>query len=389
MSDKVIRIASMGSISSMGHTSAIVRESYHSRDSFISEIQIQDRKVPVARLSRESELALNAFMQKYPIHRKADRTVHLAMYAAHQAILGSGWLSQEKTVVNIGSSRGATGLWEAYHSHFLSSSRAKPRTSPLTTLGNISSHVADMLQQDGMVIDHSVACSTGMMSIMNGIAWLRSGLCEKYISGAAEAPLTAFTIEQMESLGIYSHREGTFPCRPFDFQSSENTMVLGEGAVVCCLELSEYADLKPGDWYIHSWGNAKESSASLTAITSDGCALQNTMKQAVGKGLSPDLIVAHAPGTQQGDLAEWKAIHAVFNEFQQPITSTKWKTGHTLGASGLFGVEMGMHILQSDACHELPYLDSNSPITAKRSFLVNAIGFGGNATSLLIARKQQ
>ena len=40
--------------------------------------------------------------------------------------------------------------------------------------------------------------------MLNGIAWINSGMCNKFLVGGSEAPLTPFTIAQMKALKIYS-----------------------------------------------------------------------------------------------------------------------------------------------------------------------------------------
>ena len=390
MSEKKIRIAAVGSISSLGYDSVSVHESYRNTNTAIQKIQFGDRNCWGAPLSGEAEIKLQEFIRQFPSHRHTDRTVHMAMYATQEAFQKSGWTKESIGAINIGSSRGATQLWEEHHTYYLQHHQSKLKTSPYTTLGNISSYVANMLQHEGMIIDHSVTCSSGMMAMMNGIAWLQSGMCNRFIAGAAEAPLSAFTVAQMEALGIYSSDEHTYPCRPFDFETNKkNSMVLGEGSVAVCMEMVNEDELQPGDVYIHSWGVAKENVDSPTGISSDGIALQKSMQQALSKGCNPDLIIAHAPGTMHGDQSEWNAIHTVFHQAPPTITSTKWKTGHTLGTSGLMSVELGILAMQHSLSIDLPYLQNKESRTDNiQSFMVNAIGFGGNATSIIIAKKK-
>jgi 3-oxoacyl-(acyl-carrier-protein) synthase len=49
-----------------------------------------------------------------------------------------------------------------------------------TTLGNISSWVAHDLQSSGPEISHSITCSTALHAVLNGIAWLKSGMVDKF-----------------------------------------------------------------------------------------------------------------------------------------------------------------------------------------------------------------
>ena len=119
--------------------------------------------------------------------------------------------------MNVGSSRGATELLEKYHKAYLEdpSQRIFPLTSPITTLGNISSSVAHDIEADGPAISHSVTCSTALHAVFNGIAWMRAGMADRFIVGGAEAPLTGFTIAQMKALRIYTNgMDARYPCRP-------------------------------------------------------------------------------------------------------------------------------------------------------------------------------
>jgi hypothetical protein len=43
----------------------------------------------------------------------------------------------------------------------------------------------------------------------------------------------------MRALKIYSRSDEDYPNRALDLQKTQNTMILGEGAAVCCLELGK------------------------------------------------------------------------------------------------------------------------------------------------------
>ena len=98
-----------------------------------------------------------------------------------------------------------------------------------------------------------------------------------------------------------------------------------------------------------------------------------------------DIIVMHAPGTIKGDASEYNAIKHVFKDNTPALTSNKWKIGHTLGASGGLSLELAILMLQRQQFISIPFLKDQKHPTNLKKILVNAVGFGGNAVSLLIA----
>lgn len=384
---KQIVIRGLGAISPLGHDTQSVLHNMFSDKTCIKKIVNKNDSFWGATLSAEAEKALQEFIRFNKISRDQDRTVHLALFASHQAIRQTAWKDIKHLAVNIGSSRGATGVWESHYDYFKSTHQSKLKTSPLTTLGNISSQVADFIGSSGLTIEHSITCSTGFMALLNGIAWLLSGMASRVLVGAAEAPLTAFTVAQMKALHIYSELSEPYPCKPLYFgKDKSNSMVLGEGSVAAALELSELHELNAGDIIISGWGVSKELGNSLTGISQDGKGFQESMQQAIQKaGVYPDVILMHAPGTLLGDAAEWEAVKKIFGTKIPYITSQKWKTGHTLGASGLLSLQYAVQILKYQQIACIPYSTINQvepPVI--RHVLINTMGFGGNTVSIMI-----
>ena len=128
----------------------------------------------------------------------------LSILVARQAIKNAEWKAGDDFGINLGSSRGATQLFEKHHQEFIETGKTATLTSPTTTLGNISSWVAHDLKNNGPEISHSITCSTALHAILNAVAWLQSGMATKFLVGGSEAPLTAFTIAQMHALKIYA-----------------------------------------------------------------------------------------------------------------------------------------------------------------------------------------
>jgi 3-oxoacyl-(acyl-carrier-protein) synthase len=98
-----------------------------------------------------------------------------------------------------------------------------------------------------------------------------------------------------------------------------------------------------------------------------------------------DIIIMHAPGTLKGDRSEYMAIKQVFNAKIPTLTSNKWKIGHTLGASGGFSLELAIHMLKHQKFISVPFLNAQKHPNHIKKILVNAVGFGGNAVSILVS----
>jgi len=378
-----ISIVSIHSLSALGEGNKEVWRSYRSHGHAFEERIFNGEKSYVAPLSKDNKNRIDKLRISHPEYKKLDDTVLFALFVARNAIKSSGWENDKRIGVNIGSSRGATGAFEKYHQDFISEGRTAPMASPSTTLGNISSWVAHDLQTKGPEISHSITCSTALHALLNGIAWIQSGMADKFLIGGSEAPLTAFTIAQMKALKIYTQESDAYPSKALDLTKTKNSMVLGEGAVMACLE-KEIS--KRSLALIEGVGYATELLEHSVSISTEAKCFQRSMKMALGN-LAPgsvDVIVMHAPGTLQGDLSEYKAIEMIFGLNRPLVTSNKWKTGHTLGASGLLSLEMAILMLQHQVFIPVPFSNKKFESKPIRRILVNAVGFGGNAVSILI-----
>jgi len=98
-----------------------------------------------------------------------------------------------------------------------------------------------------------------------------------------------------------------------------------------------------------------------------------------------DAVVMHAPGTKKGDLSEWKAIQNIFEEEIPLLTSNKFMIGHSFGASGAMSLEMAVLMLQHQKFYENPMYTNTRKAEKLENVMVNAVGFGGNAVSIIIS----
>lgn len=387
MQEKVI-ISGMGSISSMGSNAAEVWKNYSAQSTRITSCCFNDCDTSAGKLHTE-EAELVKQVRKENLHfRRLDKTVLLSIIAARQAVKQANWKAEDNMSVNLGSSRGATQLFEKYHKNFIKNGakHLNPVVSPTTTLGNISSWVAYDLGTKGASFSHSITCSTALHSVLNGIAWLQAGMAEKFITGGAEAPLSDFTIAQMRALRIYSEEKGSFPSLPLEKNKKSNSLVLGEAAAVFCLE-QEKGQAKLAT--IQGIGFATELIEHNVSLSTEAECLQDSMKKALkSANLSKvDSIIMHAPGTLKGDQSEYKAIKNVFGEEIPHLISTKYTTGHTFGASGALSMELAILMLQRNKLINFPY--ESDPVGKPKevkNIMINATGFGGNAVSIILSK---
>ncbi|CAM3575811.1 3-oxoacyl-ACP synthase [Flavobacterium saliperosum S13] len=380
---KPIAITALASFSSLGSQPESIWEEYLKPTSLIAERQIGSYRVPVASLPtslQQMVVDLKASDNKY---KSLDSSVLYAMLASRSAIRQAGWTEDDIFGINIGSSRGATELFENYHEEFVTTGKTSTLASPTTTMGNISSWVAHDLKATGPEISHSITCSTALHALLNGVAWLRAGMADKFLIGGSEAPLTPFTIAQMQALKIYSNDQSAFPCKAFDLDKEKNTMVLGEGAGVICLEMGRYDKALA---YVEGIGYATDILEHGISISTEADCFKKSMKMAIGEIplTEIDAIVMHAPGTIKGDLSEYKAIQNVFGDNLPMLTTNKWKIGHTFGSSGILSLEMAVLMLQRQQFIAVPFAKSQAQRKTIRRVLVNAVGFGGNAVSVLV-----
>ena len=379
-----ISITAIASISGLGNDQDVIWQNYLNDNHCFIETSIGNQNTAIAPLNSESKKKISELKKSDTKYKSLDNSVLFALAASRKAIEKAGWQNNTAFGINIGSSRGATELFEKHHLDFIQSGKVETLASPTTTLGNISSWVSHDLQSQGPEISHSITCSTALHALLNGIAWLKSGMADKFLVGGSEAPLTDFTIAQMRALKIYSKNSDEFPCRASDLNKKQNSLVLGEGAAVCCLEIGRTDKTIA---VIEGIGYATEILEHNVSVSAEATCFQKSMKMALenNKLSEVDAIVMHAPGTIKGDLSEYKAIQKIFGNDLPLLTTNKWKIGHTFGASGMLSIEMAILMLQNQTFIGVPFAEAKTEKKPLRKIMVNAVGFGGNAVSVLLS----
>lgn len=300
--------------------------------------------VPIQGLSR-TKILLEAFLHK---HGEALRQL------APEAVC-------------MASARGEMEALLALYEHWQLGERLPPTTSPETTAGTLATVVAHAVGVKGPAYTVSQTCISGLAALYHATLMLRSGEATRVLFGAVEAPLHPFFVEALASLRIYSSRKAFPFCLP---GSGENTLALGEGLAIGVLVQGE-APIQVVHVALQTAAPAELPSYTAVSVQ----ALRRLLER-LGEG-PPDFVLLHAPGTRQGDQAEWEAVKAFWGEV--PALSIKLWTGHSLGAASLLSIAWAAEFLQKAMWPQVPYRPfwGNTPPKAWNEAVVLALGFGG------------
>jgi 3-oxoacyl-[acyl-carrier-protein] synthase-1 len=328
-----------------------------------------------------------------------SRTGLLAFLAARQAVdmAEAGNLSDNRTGLISATTTGGMDRSEVFYRSYTSDNRkGRLRDVAGHDCGEGTERIARLLGIGGPLSTLNTACSSSANAILHGARMIRHGKLDRVLAGGADA-LTLFTLNGFNSLMILDRE----PCRPFD--ETRNGLNLGEGAGFVFLESEEQvvssgkkvlAELK-------GYGNACDA-FHQTASSPEGHGALLSMKAALeSAGLDPmdiDYINAHGTGTKNNDLSEGVAIQKIFTAGVPAISSTKAYTGHTLGASGAIEAVICVLSLQNQCIfpnlrftHPMQELNF-APVTdvkekaGLKTIMSNSFGFGGNNTTLILAR---
>jgi 3-oxoacyl-[acyl-carrier-protein] synthase-1 len=237
----------------------------------------------------------------------------------------------------------------------------------------------------------STACSSSAKVFAAAQRYIDAGLCDAALVGGVDS-LCLTTLYGFNSLQLVSEQ----PCRPSD--ARRNGLSLGEAAGFTLLMRA--SDDDRGDVQLCGYGESSDA-YHMSSPHPDGLGAQLAMQSALDRaGLSArdiDYINLHGTATPANDLAEGKAIAAMFGS-DTPCSSTKGWIGHTLGAAGisealfsLLAIRHGflpqsLNTEQPDPaipCRILTAREDRAP----RRVLSNSFGFGGTNCSLILGAR--
>lgn len=254
------------------------------------------------------------------------------------------------------------------------------------------------------------ACASSANALIDAFNYIRLGMCDVIVSGGSEAAVTIAGMGGFNSMHALSTRNDSpeTASRPFD--ATRDGFVLGEGAGALVLEEYEHAKARGAKIYCEIGGGGMSSDAyHLTAPHPEGIGVIAVMKNCLDDaGMKPeeiDHINTHGTSTPLGDVAELKAISAVFGNHAKNINinSTKSMTGHLLGAAGAIEsiasiLAMKHGIIPPTINHTTvdenidPSLNLTLNTAQKRDIKVamsNTFGFGGHNACVLFKKLEE
>ena len=347
----------------------------------------------------------------FPAHesKRWDRYTQMAMVSAKLAFQDAGLdlppgSLHPRIGVSFGSALGGISDAEAQHAAFMEKgARAVTRSLALQIFGG-SAHgnISIAFGLQGPATTHSNSCASGNVALGDALRWIREGLADVVLAGAAESPLSPLTFTAFDLIHTMSRWQGEpagHACRPFDAQ--RDGFVMGEGAASFVVESLAHAEARGARIYAELAGYSQTSEAShMTIPRVDGEPLRRAMLLALADaGVTPreiDYINVHGSATRQNDTNEAAQIAEVFCPKPPPISGTKPFTGHSLGAVGamecaicLLALEQQwlpptLHLENPDCHPGLDYVPRTGRSARLRTILSNSFGFGGVDSCLVL-----
>ncbi len=328
---------------------------------------------------------------------RASRSDRLGWLAARDAIrsaklnLAAGG---DRAGLILGCSVGGSLGCEVFLSTLIKQGKMRPRPTRFYECASAVDLIADDFGLFGPSLAVATACSSGALAIATAAEMIQAGEADVMLAGGADS-LSRMTWGGFHSLLLVDDAG----CRPFD--RTRGGMSLGEGAAILILESEESARQRGATVLarLSGWG-ASCDAHHATAPHPEGAgalaAMQAALRRAGLAASAIDYVNAHGTGTRDNDLAESKALKALFGERVPPFSSTKRTFGHALAASGAIEAVVCIEALRRQ---QLPpnvgFTETDpavgiQPVTTLRPaklthVMSNSFGFGGNNAVLIFS----
>ena len=340
--------------------------------------------------------------------KRLDPSAQFAIISAREAWADAGSPEVDPVRIGVDYATGIGGLWtllDAWDTlREKGPRRVLPMTVPMLMPNAASAAISMALDARAFARTDVSACASSTESIANAYDHLQQGLADIVIAGGTESCIHPITLASFSSMQALSKRndEPARASRPYDV--NRDGFVMGEGAATIIMETEEHAKARGAKIYAEiAGGGVTSDSYHITAPDPEGRGAARAVYAALEQaGATVDEVThinAHATSTPVGDIAEYKALLAVFGDRVHgiPVSATKAATGHLLGGTGALEAIFTILAVQErlapptinldDPDPEIPLKASKEPQklgSEAQLAISNSFGFGGHNSVVAI-----
>jgi 3-oxoacyl-[acyl-carrier-protein] synthase II len=400
---KKIVVTGIGASSPLGGTAPDTWTALLAGESGASSLTqdwVADLELPVT-FAAQAKVRPEEVLERVEIKR-LDPVSQFSLIAAREALADAGTPEVEPERLGVDWATGIGGLWTLLDAWDTLKEKGPRRVLPMTVpmlMPNAAAAAISMnLGARAFARTDVSACASSTESIANAFDHLQQGLADVVIAGGSESCIHPITIASFSSMQALSRRNDSpeTASRPYDV--SRDGFVMGEGAAALILETEEHAKARGAKIYAEiAGGGVTSDSYHITAPDPEGWGAARAVRAALEQaGASTDdvtHITAHATSTPVGDIAEYKALLAVFGDrvHEIPVSATKAAHGHLLGGTGaleaIFAI-LAVKERQAPPTINIANLDPEIPLSVSGAVqklgdepqlaISNSFGFGGH-----------
>ncbi|QKF68221.1 beta-ketoacyl-[acp] synthase II (KASII) [Arcobacter venerupis] len=352
--------------------------------------------------------------------KKADRFIQLGIKAALEAMIDSGYVTQENKKVDASiadrfgmiSGSGIGGLSTIERNSVVCETKGSRKVSPFFIPSSLANMLSGFISIEhnlrGPSLAHVTACAASTHALNDAVKTIMIGGADRVLVVGAESAICGAGVAGFAAMKALSTRndEPKKSSRPFDID--RDGFVMGEGAGALVVEDLEIALARGAKIYAEIIGFGESGDANhITSPVMDGPlramkAAFEMAKSITGEYPKIDYINAHGTSTPVGDKNETAAIKALFDGKDIPlVSSTKGQIGHCLGAAGAIeaiftikALEEGIipptiNIDNQDPECDLDYVANVARKANLTTVMSNNFGFGGTNGSVIFRKYEK
>ncbi|MFW3345573.1 beta-ketoacyl-ACP synthase II [Aliarcobacter butzleri] len=413
-----IVITGLGTINSTGHN---VKESFEAVTNGVCGIDtitlFDASEFPVQIAGEVKNFDPETVMDKKEV-KKADRFIQLGIKAALEAMIDSGYVTQEDKKVDssiadrfgIISGSGIGGLSTIEKNSVTCENKGARKISPFFIPSSLANMLSGFISIEhnlkGPSLGHVTACAASTHALNDAVKTIMLGGADRILVVGAESAVCGAGVGGFAAMKALSTRNDNpkKSSRPFDID--RDGFVMGEGAGALVVETLESALARNAKIYCEIIGFGESGDANhITSPVIDGPlramkAAFEMAKNITGEYPKIDYINVHGTSTPVGDKNETSAIKELFGGKEKcpPVSSTKGQIGHCLGAAGAIEAVFAIKALDEGIIPPTINVENQDPecdldvvpnVARKlelTTVMSNNFGFGGTNGSVIFKK---